>query len=140
MKLIISGKPKEFTPELEEKFGNKLGKLGKLIEQRGEREAHVCHSVERHLHKVEVVVNFYDYSLVGEGADSDLETALCQAAEKLEKQILKVRSRWRDTQRDAKGIRSSKENWNGEPVKEEATAPKPVPAQKSAANRTNGAI
>ncbi|HLH02247.1 MAG TPA: ribosome-associated translation inhibitor RaiA [Bryobacteraceae bacterium] len=115
MKLIVSGKTKDFTPELEDKFTAKLSKLSKFIEQRGEREAHVTHQVERHLHKVEVVVNFYDHALVGAGADADLDTALCHAIEKLEKQIVKVRSRWRDTHRDPKGVRSIKENGTSEP-------------------------
>jgi ribosomal subunit interface protein len=111
MKLIVSGKTKEFTPKLEEKFSAKLAKLSKFIERRGEREAHVTHQVERHLHKVELIVNFYDHALVGEGADSDLDTALSQAVEKLEKQVVKLRGRWRDTHRDAKSVRSSKESW-----------------------------
>ncbi len=112
MKLIYSGKTKEFTPELENKIATKLSKLSKFIEQRGEREAHVTHCLERHQHKVEVVVNFYDHALIGAGADGDLDTALCQAIERLEAQIVKLRSRWRDTHRDPKGVRSSKEKWD----------------------------
>jgi putative sigma-54 modulation protein len=119
MRLIYSGKTKEFTPELEEKITGKLAKLSKLLEQRGEREAHVTHCMERHLHKVELIVNFYDHSLVAEGVDADLEIALCDAAEKLESKALKARNRWRDTHRDSKSVRSSKENWDqgqsGEP-------------------------
>ena len=114
MKLIYSGKTKEFTSELETKVGTKIAKLSKFIEQRGEREAHVCHSVERHLHKIEIVVNFYDHSLVGEGIDGDLDTALCNAVEKLEKQVVKLRTRWRDKRRDQKGVRSTKESWDSE--------------------------
>jgi putative sigma-54 modulation protein len=114
MKLIVSGKTNEFTPELQKKFDTKLAKLSKFIEQRGEREAHLTHQVERHLHKIELSVNFYDHSLVGEGADFDLDTALCQAVEKVEKQVVKLRNRWRDTHRDAKTVRSSKESWQEE--------------------------
>ncbi|MBV8551281.1 MAG: ribosome-associated translation inhibitor RaiA [Acidobacteriaceae bacterium] len=110
MRLIVSGKTKDFTPALEEKFGAKLAKLSKFIERRGEREAHVMHQVERHLHKVEVNVNFYDHALVARTADPDLETALCQAVETLEKQVMKMRDRWRDNHRDAKGVRMMKEN------------------------------
>jgi putative sigma-54 modulation protein len=127
MRLIYSGKTKEFTPELEEKITGKLAKLSKLLEQRGEREAHVTHCMERHLHKVELIVNFYDHALVAEGIDADLEIALCDAAEKLEGKALKARNRWRDTHRDSKSVRSSKENWdqgpvNGEP-QTETTSP-----------------
>jgi putative sigma-54 modulation protein len=111
MKLIYSGKTKDFTPELEEKIGAKLAKVGKLIEQRGEREAYVTHHMERHLHKTEIILKVYDHSLIGEGADPDLTTSLCGAVENIEKQIVKLRNRWRDTHRDAKGVRDSKENW-----------------------------
>src|SRR5450755_1240060 len=111
MKLIFLSKTKEFTPNLQEKFSAKLAKLSKLVERRGEREAHVMHQMQRHLHKVEVVVNFYNHALIGEGSDSDLDKALSGAAENLEKQVLKLRNRWRDTHRDAKSVRSSKESW-----------------------------
>ena len=134
MKLIYSGKTKEFTPALEKKVGAKLAKLSKFIETRGEREAHVTHQVERHLHKIEIVVNFYDHALIGEGADADLDTALCHAVEKLEKQVVKLRTRWRDTHRDAKGVRSTKESWVEAPAAEQKVA-----APKSAKARRNGA-
>lgn len=135
MKVIYSGKTKDFTPELEEKVTAKLGKLSKFVEQRGEREIHLTYEKERHLHKVEIVMNFYDHGLVGEGADGDLPTAVNDAMEKLEKQLLKLRRRWRDTHRDAKTVRSSKESWdvNATPTPAAAT-PK---AAKIAANGAN---
>lgn len=114
MKLIYSGKTKEFTPEMERKVEAKLAKLSKMIEQRGEREAHVTHRVERHLHKVEIVTNVYDHSLIGESADADLAAAFNQALENLEKQIVKLRNRWRDTHRDPKSVRASKEGWENQ--------------------------
>lgn len=110
MKLIVSGKTREFTPEVQEKFSSKLAKLSKLIERRGEREAHVMHHMERHLHKVEVVMNLYDHQVAVKGSNSDLDSALIDAAVKLEKQVVKMRTKWRTTHRDAKGVRTSKEN------------------------------
>lgn len=136
MKLIYSGKTKEFTPKLEEKVSAKLAKLSKFVEQRGEREVHLTHQLERHLHKIEIVMNFYDHALVGEGADADLPTAVNHAIEKLEKQLLKLRARWRDTHRDAKSIRSTKESWQEDaPGAQESPATKPA----KAAARKNGA-
>ena len=135
MKLIYSGKTKEFTPELEEKVTAKLGKLGKLVEQRGEREIHLTHHLERHVHKVELVMNFYDNGLVGEGADADLPTALHHAFENLEKQLLKVRARWRDNHRDAKAVRSNKESWE-ETASPAAVAAEPKGQSKSANGST----
>jgi putative sigma-54 modulation protein len=134
MKLIVSGKTKEFTPQIQEKFSAKLAKLSKYVERRGEREAHVTHHMERHLHKVELIVNFYDHSLVGEGSNADLDIALCGAVEKLEKQASKLHAKWRDTHRDVKHVRSDKETFGGTQA---ATAPKvalpvkPVKVKKS---------
>ncbi|HEX4748225.1 MAG TPA: ribosome-associated translation inhibitor RaiA [Bryobacteraceae bacterium] len=132
MKVIYSGKTKEFTPELEEKVTAKLTKLSKFVEQRGERELHLTHQVERHLHKIKLSMNFYDHGLVGEGADADLPTAVNHAIEKLEKQLVEARQRWRDTHRDAKTVRSSKEDWdnNTGPL----NTPPPQPTGKSRAN------
>jgi ribosomal subunit interface protein len=110
MKVTYTGKTKDFTPQLEKKVEEKLAKLGKLIEQRGEKEAHVSHRQERHLHKVDIRTSFYDHALLGVGEDADLTTAICDALEKLEKQIVKLRTRWRDTHRDPKATRASKES------------------------------
>lgn len=130
MKLIYSGKTKEFTPELEEKITAKLAKLSKFLEQRGEREAHVCHQLERRLHKVEIIVNFHDHALVGEGVDADLDIASSQAVEKLEKQAVKLRTRWRDTHRGARAVPPSKANWNGS-LAEAESVPAPKPARRN---------
>jgi putative sigma-54 modulation protein len=135
MKLIYSGKTRDFTPELEAKILTKLSKLSKVAEQRGEREVHFVHQMERHLHKVEFLMNFYDHPLVGEGNDADLAVALTQAAEKLEKQLLKQRDRWRDTHRDAKGVRSGKENWDDTQAPDTLAAVSADPA-KAALNGT----
>jgi putative sigma-54 modulation protein len=136
MKLIFSGKTKEFTPDLQKKFSVKLAKLSKLIEHRGEKEAHVMHQMQRHLHKIEVVVNFYDHALIGEGSDADLDKALLGAATKLEKQVLKLRGRWRDTHRDAKSVRTSKESG----AQELLPVPTTVPLAKSSKAKSNGLV
>ena len=107
-----------------------------MIEQRGEREAHVVHHLERHLHKTEIVLKCYDHSLVGEGADVDLATSLTHAIDNVEKQIVKLRNRWRDTHRDAKGTRDSKENWTDNTPSEQATKTQNILAVSR--NGTNG--
>ena len=107
MKLTYSGKTKDFTPELEAKLSATLEILSKVTEQRREREIHLIHTMERQLHKVELTMNFYDHGLVGEGMDGDLLIAANHAVDKLEKQLLKASTRWRDTHR----VRSEKGVW-----------------------------
>jgi putative sigma-54 modulation protein len=133
MKIIYSGKTRDFTPDLEEKVSAKLSKLSKFVERRGEREVHLTHHTERHLHKIKLSMNFYDHGLVGEGADADLPTAVNHAIDKLEKQLVEARTRWRDTHRDAKTGRSSKEDWETN-----AGPAEPQPTDRSQKNAVNG--
>ena len=56
-------------------------------------------SLERHLHQAEITVNYHNHQLVGIGSNADLFTAIHSAIEKLEKQAIKVRAKWRDTKR-----------------------------------------
>lgn len=137
MKVIVSGKTKDFTPDIQQKFVLKLEKLSKLIERRGEREARVMHHMERHLHKVEVTMNLYDHQVAVLGSNSDLDTALTDAAVKLEKQVVKMRTKWRTVRRDAKGVRTSKEEWDAEPSVADK-APEPAKAAKAKLNGRAG--
>jgi putative sigma-54 modulation protein len=77
----------------------KLQKIAKLVERKGEREAHVILTQERFLHNVEITFNAWEHSFVGIGSDRDVEVAAHTALDKLEKQIVKLRTKWRDTSR-----------------------------------------
>ncbi len=136
MKLIYSGKTKDFTPEFEEKVAVKLAKLSRVSEQRGEREIHLVHHSERGFHKFEIHMNFYDHTMIGEGVDGDLTTSLNLAVEKLEKQLLKHRDKWRDVHRDPKGTRENKESWDAQPNGTAAPAPKASKVSVNGAGRT----
>jgi putative sigma-54 modulation protein len=101
MKVSYRGVQKELPPKLQEKLDAKFSKLSKMLERRGEKEAHVVLTTERHLHNAEITLQFYDHQLVGIGSDSDLFTAMSAALEKLEKQAVKTRTKWREKQRRA---------------------------------------
>lgn len=110
------GIQRPLAPELQEKLDAKFAKLAKLVERRGEKEAHVVVTTERHLHQAEVTLNFYDHQLVGLGSDVDLFTALSQAMEKLEKQAVKLRTRWREKTRRADQPELTDENESPAPA------------------------
>jgi len=99
MNITYKGMHGDLPPKLQEKLDTKFAKLSKLLEQRGEKEAHVVVTSERHLHNAEITMQFYDHQLVGIGSDGDLFTALTQALEKLEKQAVKHRAKWREKAR-----------------------------------------
>jgi putative sigma-54 modulation protein len=74
--------------------------IGKMLDGgRRECEAHVVLSLERHMHHAEATINYFNHQLVGLGSSTDLFTAVHSAVEKLEKQAVKARTKWRDTKR-----------------------------------------
>ncbi len=99
MNIIYTGTQNEFPPQYREKLEGKLQKLSKMIERKGEKEAHIIHRQERFLHVVEITINMFDHRIVCYGEDAELLTALNTALEKLEKQVVKLREKWRDTKR-----------------------------------------
>ena len=99
MKINYTGRHDAFPPKQQAKLEAKLQKIGKLVDRKGEREAHVILAQERFLHKVEITFNAWDHSFVGRGSDRDLEVAANMALDKLEKQIMKLRTKWRDISR-----------------------------------------
>jgi len=96
MKVSYKGIKQELPVRLQTKLDVKFAKLSKLLEKRGELEAHVVVTTVRHLHKAEVTIQFYDHQLVGIGSDADLFTALSEALDKLETQAVKNRGKWQE--------------------------------------------
>jgi putative sigma-54 modulation protein len=99
MKISYTGRQVELAPAQLRKLEARFAKIGKLLDGRRECETHVILSLERHLHQAEATVNYYDHQLVGVGSDNDLFTAIHSAAEKLEKQAVKARTKFRDQKR-----------------------------------------
>lgn len=97
MKISYTGRHEEFPPKQRAKLEAKIQKLSKLT--KADKEAHVILSQERFLRKVEITLNAWDHALVGVGTDRDLVTAADSAVDRLEKQLLKLRTRFRDTKR-----------------------------------------
>jgi|SRR5581483_3170245 len=99
MKITYTGKFEAIPERQRAKLEAKLQKLSKFLERRGEKEAHIVLTQERFLHKVEITINAWDHALVGIATDGDPALAAHEAFDRLEKQVLKLRARWRDTKR-----------------------------------------
>jgi putative sigma-54 modulation protein len=103
MKITYTGRHEDIPLKQRQKFEIKINKLSKMLERsrNGERELHVYLSQQRHLHKAEITLNAFDHSLVCNGVNGEIGHALNEAAEKFEKQVVKMRTKWRDTTRKA---------------------------------------
>ncbi len=95
MNVSYRGIKREFSPKLQEKLDAKFAKISKLLEKRGEKEAHVVVTSESRMHKAEITMQFYGHPLVGIASDADLFTALNGALDKLDKQAVKNCAKYR---------------------------------------------
>jgi len=89
----------ELYQNQQEKLEAKYAKISKLLDAtgKGDRQAHIILNRSRGQHQVEITVNYLDHSLVGAAVDGEQYNALLTAVEHLEKQIIKVRDRRRDS-------------------------------------------
>jgi putative sigma-54 modulation protein len=122
MKITYTGRQVELAPAQLKKLQAQFAKVGKLLDGKRECEAHVILSLERHLHHAEATIHYYNHQLVGLGSSSDLFNAIHSAAEKLEKQVLKARTKFRDIKRTPRKATSEVES---EPVVELEAEPAP---------------
>jgi putative sigma-54 modulation protein len=124
MKITYTGRQVELAPAQLKKLEARFAKIGKLLDGKRECEAHVILSLERHLHQAEATVHYYGHQLAGLGSSSDLFTAIHSAAEKLAKQAVKARTKWRDTKRA--------------PRRDTGEAEAETPAEAAVASETEG--
>jgi putative sigma-54 modulation protein len=99
MKVVYKGIPPKLSAAVQKKLDARFAKLGKLLDGRGERGAHVVVVQERHQNCAEITVHFYDHELVGKGSDPDLMNSLTQALGKIETQAVKTKGKWREQHR-----------------------------------------
>jgi putative sigma-54 modulation protein len=103
MKISYRGMKKSFPAAQQEKLDVKLGKLSKMLDgPAGEKEAHVVVTTERRLSNAEITLHYRGHQMVGIGSDTDLFQALTKAVDKTEKQVTKLRAKWRTTTRKGK--------------------------------------
>ncbi len=91
MKIQITGKNLNVTDSLKEIVHKKLGKLERYFEP--ETEVNVVLSVEKLNHIIEVTIPFNGIILRGEEATDDMYTSIEHVERKLEKQIIRYRTK-----------------------------------------------
>jgi putative sigma-54 modulation protein len=104
MKLHYTTRQIEIPESLRKKLEGKFQKIRKILGNRHEPEAHLILSLERHLYHAEVTVHYRHHTMVVESAGADLPGVLLESAEKLEKQVLRNKDRWRELKRRGKAV------------------------------------
>lgn len=91
MKFSISGKNISLTDALKDTVEKKLGKLSKYFNP--DIEAHVTLSVQKNNQRVEVTIPFNGIILRGEVSTDDMYSSIDDVADKIEKQIIKHKTK-----------------------------------------------
>ena len=109
MRIIYTGRQTGLKPSQQKKLDDRLAKLGRVIDRKGEKEAHVFLSSERRMHRAEVTVNYYGHQVAGVESAGDEFPAITGAIDKLEKQLLKLKAKFRERRRDGRAAAAKPE-------------------------------
>lgn len=91
MRISISGKGIEVSDYLRELINKKVGKLERYFPK--DTEVHVTMAVEKNRHIVEVTIPYDNVIIRGEEVTGDMYASIDNVLDKLEKQIVKHRTR-----------------------------------------------
>jgi len=110
MNVEYTGRQYEVTPAIRKEVETRLTKIRKILGDKFETK--VILAVEKHRHKAEITINPRNGPLVGLAQAGDMDSALNQAFDHLEKQAVKYKTRWR-TQKRHNHKSPSPKKWNG---------------------------
>jgi putative sigma-54 modulation protein len=93
MRYEFTGRHITVTPALESHAREHLDKLDKILDSAPMR-AHVILEVEKHRQMAEILVSWRDHTFTSNAVTKDMYDSITQAAEKIEKQLFKLKDRF----------------------------------------------
>jgi putative sigma-54 modulation protein len=112
MKYEFTGRHIEVTPAIVSHTKDHLDKLDKFLNS-APTNAHVILTVEKRRHIAEIVVTWRDHQFAGMFACMDMYQSVSRASEKIEKQVMKLKEKFRTRSKESPGasaIRADKAN------------------------------
>ena len=107
MRVDITGRNVDITPNLRSLIGRRLGKLERLLNDRA-ISATVTLTKEKYRCRTELMVHAKgDHMLSGNGEGSGWPISVRQAVAKVEHQAGKLKSRWTESKRQRGGVRGA---------------------------------
>src|ERR671934_897287 len=106
MRLDITGRHVEITPPLRQLIDRRLARLGRLLNDSA-ISAQVILTKEKYRHRTEIVIHARgDHMMRGLGEGNQWPVSLREAAEKIEQQAQKLKSKWAERKRQSAGSRA----------------------------------
>jgi ribosome hibernation promoting factor len=100
MNVEYTGRQYEVTPAVRKQVEHGLTKLTRFL---GDSfETHVILAVEKHRCRAEITINIPNHSVVGAAEAGEMIAAVGEALERIERQAVKYRARWRTIKRQPK--------------------------------------
>lgn len=113
MNVEYTGRQYEITPAVRKQVEHGLGKLEKLFGSTF--DSHVILTLEKHRNIAEITIKIRNHPIVGVAEATDMSAAVGEALDKIDRQAVKYKSRWRTKKRQPR-----KEEWPKQAAKEEA--------------------
>jgi putative sigma-54 modulation protein len=111
MNVEYTGRQYEITPPIRKQVEHGLSKLTKILGNNF--DAHVVLAVEKHRSKAEITITTRSRPLVGLAEANDMLAAIGEALDRIERQVVKHRTRWRAIKRQPR------KQWSAEAQTEE---------------------
>lgn len=132
MKYEYTGRHLEVTPALRSHVENQFDKIKHLFSGNNTK-AHIIIEVERGRHRSEIILKWRDQVFTATSKQSDMYQSLTQTIDKLEKQVLKLKTKVTDKYQKAKKVSVIAESAeSADDVKADAKTPKIVNVRRYA--------
>ena len=97
MNVEYTGRQYEITPAVRKQVEHGLSKLEKLFGSTF--DSHVILTLEKHRHIAEITIKVRNHPIVGLAEATDMSAAVGEALDKIDRQALKYKARWRTKKR-----------------------------------------
>jgi len=114
MNVEYTGRQYEATPAVRKQIDQGLSKLQKILGTAF--KTNIILAAEKHRHIAEITITVRIHPIVGIAEAGDMSSAVGEALDRIERQALKYKGRWRDKKRQPK------KKWNGEATAAEQLA------------------
>mgnify|MGYP005811654001 CR=1 FL=1 len=114
MNVEYTGRQYEITPAIRKQIDQGLAKLEKILASTF--KTNVILAAEKHRYISEITITIRTHPIVGIAEAGDMSSAVNESLERIERQALKYKGRWRDKKRQPK------KKWNGEATRMEQLA------------------
>ncbi len=108
MNVEYTGRQYEITPAVRKQVEHGLGKLEKLFGS--SFESHVILTLDKHRHIAEITINLRNKPIVGIAEATEMSAAVGEALDKIDRQAVKYKGRWRTKKRQPRKTEWQKGN------------------------------